>query len=276
MQTQLDENITDFVIDSMVPAKVVENYYFKKIIDDLQVNYKKKPIQVMSRFTLKRRIKQKFKNHISKLKEILNKEPKYVCTIVDIWSSKRRSFLGVTCDWILPKTFKRKSAALACRRFKGTHYDKIAEMLNAINVKYNLEPSKIVAATTDNGSNFVKAFGIFGSRNKTAKDQDDIETEEDEIEENELNENVEHLENDEKEKTIQHIVIDPRNRVDHDTEKEKENGKQLKLFLPHHLRCASHTLNLCATSDVEKTIKNCNALSLIHDRIMKKCGNYLE
>ena len=49
----------------------------------------------------------------------------HVSTTADIWSSRQRSFLGVTCHWIDTDHLVRRSAALALRRFKGKHnYEK--------------------------------------------------------------------------------------------------------------------------------------------------------
>lgn len=61
------------------------------------------------------------------------------------------------------KTWERKSAALACRRFSGTHsFENIANLLSGICDEFNLPVEKIVGSVTDNGSNFVKAFREFG------------------------------------------------------------------------------------------------------------------
>lgn len=248
-QTQLDSNITDFVIDSMVPVRVVENVCFLKLVNDLQ-DSRKKPLKVMSRFTLKNRIAEKFKKNITSLKKILSEEANYVCTTADIWSGRRRSFLGVTCHWISPKTLKRKSAALACRRFKGTHsYDKIATMLDMVNAEYDLSNSKVIATTTDNGSNFVKAFKVYGSEGDCTEDEDST-TSEDEIEESESESSGD---------------------VDYNSKNDRENEEKFELSLPNHLRCASHTLNLCVTNDLMKTIRNCHVLSSIHEKVLKKC-----
>lgn len=72
------------------------------------------------------------------------KDIKYVCTTTDVWSSKKRSFLGVTIHWINVDNFQRKSSSLACRRFRGTHsYDKIADVLQDIHLDYNFNFNKV-------------------------------------------------------------------------------------------------------------------------------------
>lgn len=55
------------------------------------------------------------------------------------------------------------SCVLVFNRFKGSHtYDKIAEMLFEVQSSFKLKYEQIVSTTTDNGSNFVKAFREFG------------------------------------------------------------------------------------------------------------------
>lgn len=69
-----------------------------------------------------------------------------------------RSYLGITVHWINSTTLKRESAALACRRIKGRHtYDILAKAINSIFLEYHIQ-NKVCCATTDSGSNFVKAF----------------------------------------------------------------------------------------------------------------------
>ena len=72
------------------------------------------------------------------------KDQLHVCTTVDVWSTKARSFLGVTVHWIDKVMLSRESAALACRRFKGSHtYDRIAELLDEIHNDFGLTHDKI-------------------------------------------------------------------------------------------------------------------------------------
>lgn len=113
--------------------------------------------------------------------------------------------------------FQRESAALACRRFKGTHsYDRIAEMIHDIYYEFNSK--KIVKVTTDNASNMVKAFSVFSQNNQTV-DLDNDDSDDDFV--------------------IQSI-----------TEKiADDSGSISEIFLPVHQRCVSHILNLLVTVD---------------------------
>lgn len=59
-------------------------------------------------------------------------------------------------------SLERKNAVLACQRFKGEHnYQAIAELLSQTFEKYEVPSSKNLSTTTDNGSNFKKAFVTF-------------------------------------------------------------------------------------------------------------------
>ncbi|KAK6321957.1 hypothetical protein J4Q44_G00067490 [Coregonus suidteri] len=85
-----------------------------------------------------------------------------IATTTDCWSARRRSFIGVTAHWIDPDNLNRCSAALACKRLRGLHtFDVLAGALNDIHSEFEIR-GKIVRTTTDNGSNFLKAFQVFG------------------------------------------------------------------------------------------------------------------
>lgn len=68
------------------------------------------------------------------------------------------AFFGVTALWLDSLTLERKTAALCCRRERGSMtYEKIAEGLEEVFLEYKVH-SKVVKVITDNGSNFLKAF----------------------------------------------------------------------------------------------------------------------
>jgi hypothetical protein len=139
-QDQFDKDITNFIIHSMVPLRTVENHFFKKIFENIGIT---KKINIPSRRNLGRKIHNLFEDTKTKIINDI-KDIKYICTTTDIWSSKKRSFLGVTAHWINVDNFQRKSSSLACRRFQGTHsYDKIANLLHDIHLEYNLNSNKV-------------------------------------------------------------------------------------------------------------------------------------
>ncbi|XP_076295239.1 uncharacterized protein LOC143216244 [Lasioglossum baleicum] len=156
-QDKFEMNVARFIIDAMIPMQIVEGAYFKKIFKELDMAKKMKPI---SRRTIGRRINKLYDETRDKIKTDLG-NVEYVCTTADIWSGKHRSFLGVTVHWIT-ENYERKSAALGCRRFRGTHsYDRIKHLLHCMHREFDLDAEKIVATVTDNASNFVKAFNTF-------------------------------------------------------------------------------------------------------------------
>ena len=66
----------------------------------------------------------------------------------------------MTVHWIDEKLLQRKNHVLACRRLIGRHtYDVLAKEISEIHWEFQIE-RKVVMTTTDNGSNFVKAFKL--------------------------------------------------------------------------------------------------------------------
>lgn len=150
-----------------------------------------------------------------------------------------------------------RSACLAVRRILGSHtYDVIAKLLEDIHEEFQLS-KKTTATVTDSGSNFVKAFRLFSTEFErpelfsqpvvptTIQDEDyseevsgfDSEVEANEgdlrqIQEEALLEDLEFFE--------LTNMLDP------------ANGICESFSLPPHRRCACHSLNLIATSDVGK------------------------
>lgn len=237
-QEQFEKNIVEYFIHSMISFRTIEDPYFLKIFTDLDIS--NTGLKLISRRTLIRRIDNYYENQINQIKSELEEVP-YVCTTIDIWSGKKRSFLGVTAHWI-KKDLKRKSVALVCQRFKGTHsFDHISELILGINRDFGLTTQKLVASVTDNGSNFVKAFRVFGVQpeNICFSGNSNSVTR--------LNES--------------------------DSEDEEKLQSEMMNLLPIHLRCCAHTLSLCATSDANKVLgAEGTILSDMHKSVIKKCN----
>jgi hypothetical protein len=123
---------------------------------------------------------------------------------------------------------------LALRRLKGSHtYDVIASLLEGIHTELGVR-RKTVRTTTDGGSNFVKAFSVFGEQSINY-DSDDNEVENDA--------DGEESSNDLSYPSHQKVHVDLNNIFNvgvHDYE------------LPRHQRCAAHALNLVSTTDADK------------------------
>lgn len=240
----------------MSPLSIVEHPSFKQLFDGFDV-------EVLSRSTLTRRISELFLERQAKIKsDLMNVQ--YVCTTADIWSAKKRSFIGVTCHWI-NDDFCRQSATLACQRFKGTHsYDRIASILEDIHIRYGLDTNKIVATVTDNGSNFVKSFKEFGVTLPAPSCMQEIAPQDIVFDNNEVDENNgsdgDEFDNQDIEEITFAVIADEKEVLD----------KQHRL--PNHLRCASHTINLICTTDCSKAINSNAVLKRRHSQAMIKCN----
>lgn len=93
-----------------------------------------------------------------------------ICLTADIWSYKNKSFLGVAGHIMDEETLTRKSYVLAFTYFPAPHnYVTIKNAFETIYKKYGIQTKRIVATVTDNGTNFMKAFNVFGSEREDLK-----------------------------------------------------------------------------------------------------------
>lgn len=133
------------------------------------------------------------------------------------------------CFFQINANFQRKSAALACRRFKGTHsYDRIAEMIHDIHCEFKLDAKNIVKVTTDNASNMMKAFSMFSQNNQTIDLDNDNDNSDNDFVIRGITELTEGIAGD--------------------------SGSISEILLPIHQRCVSHTLNLLVTMDIKAAL----------------------
>ncbi|XDV31582.1 hypothetical protein PO909_002569 [Leuciscus waleckii] len=158
-----------------------------------------------------------------------------------MWSSNNRSFLGVTIHWINQEILSICSGALACRTIIGRHtYEVLAEILQDVHRDFNIK-DKVTVTTTDNGSNFVKAFNVFAEVQRTIQDREEEDEEEEEG----------------------HTVFINVTDIFYKTEEDYS--------LPLHQRCACHTLNLVATRDIEGALTQSEAFKKVSRSTIGKC-----
>lgn len=206
-------------------------------------------IQLMSRRDLTTRIGYIYEDCVSRIVERF-RSAENVCLTADIWSSHRRSYLGVTCHWINDE-FQREAAILTCQRFTGSHnYVTISQRLEGIMKTFHIPLNKVTHIVTDNADNFLKAFREFGlesckeshlgiswdgsqgsaeSENESGSDSDDDEL----------------------------TGMGDANVTPNDAEAILSAKTEVSFKLPAHMKCASHTLNLVVTADFSKVCFKC-------------------
>lgn len=103
--------------------------------------------KIMSRYSLQQKIMKKYEIGKEDLIELLE-TVKYVCLSSDLWSHRRKSYLGVTVHFINDK-MERVSLLLTCRLFSVDHTStNIASELQAIVHEFELQ-DKVIATITD-------------------------------------------------------------------------------------------------------------------------------
>lgn len=231
-QRKVKSLVLEFIIADVQPFSLVENASFREMIAGISGGRTH-----MCRKTLMQRIERGFQNMKEAITETLQ-DVQTVCTTADIWTAHHRSFMGITCHWIEPETLDRKSAALACERIRGRHtYDVIAAKVSQIHAEFQIQ-GKVSATVTDNGSNFVKAFSEYGG----CEMDDEMDNTDD----------------------VQFADVSA-------VLQEEQEEEELNFFLPPHHRCAAHTLNLIATTDLDKAASQ-GVSRKLYRSAMSKCA----
>ena len=168
----------DMVTESLLPMSFVVQPSFKKLIHACQPGF-----ELPTRYSITNGLEKRQEASVAAVKDAMAKV-EWIATTTDCWSAHRRSYLGVTAHWLSVDSFTRESAALACQRIMGSHtYDRIAAHLKTVHSDYGIN-SKVVKTTTDNGSNFIKAFAVFAPSEDeldvSVTDMNDIFSDEDE------------------------------------------------------------------------------------------------
>ena len=147
-QAAVNKAVANLVVGALLPLRIVEVPEFQELVLTLQPNR-----HVMCRSTLRAMLVSEAAAMKEKLVSLL-KDQAYVATTTDCWSSYGRSYPR------RDRTLQRKSAYLSLRRLQGRHtFDVLAAALDDVHEEFGIR-RKVVRTTTDNGSNFVKAFEV--------------------------------------------------------------------------------------------------------------------
>ncbi len=156
-QLNVDQAVLRFIVETFQPFHVVEEESFINLVQTLQPSK-----EVMSRNKLRTRLRTKYLEMRASIKSELQ-EAEHVSATADIWTGGNRAFLGLTAHILTPKLGQR-SFAIACKRMTGRHtHDIIAKELLNILKDWGIQ-FKTVGLCTDNASNFVKAFKLYGTQ----------------------------------------------------------------------------------------------------------------
>ena len=118
---------------------------------------------------------------------------------------------------------------------------------------------KVTATVTDNGSNFVKAFSTFSSPVADSSSASSLPSPHLQDNDNDL---------DEEETTFESVS----DTLTLDREQEEDRDlTQLEYELPAHERCAAHTLNLVASSNVDKCLSSSSLSRSVYRSSFAKC-----
>ncbi|XP_042229523.1 uncharacterized protein LOC121871369 [Homarus americanus] len=250
-QSVVDKRIVDLFVCNMLPLHVVESPTFVSLIKTLNPSKTS-----MSRRTLGKKILGSHKQLEEYLIRLLKDVP-WVATTADCWSAHNKSYLGMTAQWLDPKTRKRQHAVLACSRIRGHHtFDVLSEAMVDTHYKFHLQ-DKVTRTTTDNGSNFVEVFVQFGTEAELLPD----------IPKPAADPDVEGVENVDLDADPEAGGVDEVEYISVDSALDESSG--LGLDLPVHMRCAAHTFNLIASVDADKALDSASFKSAYRKAMSK-------
>jgi hypothetical protein len=244
---EVERLILRYLVKAVKPLSEVESPEFRELLADF-AQLKPEEIKWPSRWVITSRLETTFSQAKEDLKKMLS-AVQTVCTTADGWSSRRRSYLGVTAHWLDPDTLRRRSAVLAMWRLLKRHtHDVLAAELAAVHNDFGLDVEKIVCTVTDSGSNFIKAFNVFGVAAEAEPEQsmvpDDDSSSDEDTAGSEKTEEVDDADEDFRAPLLIGDALEDHDDIDN------FRGFDDDVQLPKHFRCMAHLLNLVSKTDV--------------------------
>ena len=224
---QITNKIVNFIPETNLSFNVSRSDSFRELVNALSENELDLPGQNVFQNTLK--------EEYDKQKQIITSalaKSKKVCTTSDAWSKGGKSFLGVTGHYIDEISLKRRSFLLAFRRITGrSTYDVLGKLIHDIHTEFGLNIQKITHTVTDGGSNYCKAFRVYGTTSETpiqlendSGQEDSDEEFMDEEDNNEDDDEYIHLDND----VIAYEIDMNRMREDYDEFDHEDNSNEIE------------------------------------------------
>ncbi|XP_019748720.1 uncharacterized protein LOC109529736 isoform X1 [Hippocampus comes] len=205
-QDKARQMFTRWFVETLSPLGLCEHPYTRELFAYLSPEF-----QLMSRKILARGLDELMHKAKLEVNNLLSKQ-KWVATTADCWTVHSRAFLGMTVHWIDRPSLVRRKATLACRELKTDQL--LAEVIRDVHQEFGIV-KKVVATTTDNGTNYVAVLNAFG----------EPQEEDEEVLPGQPGDVQGHLDGED-------VDAEPR------------------VALPPHRRCSAHTLNLMATTDI--------------------------
>lgn len=255
------DKIVNFITENNLSFHVSRSDSFRELLSALC----EKDVELPGGKVFEATLKSQFDERKNFVIEALLKARK-VCTTSDAWTKGGKSFLGVTAHYIDETTLKRYSFLLVFRRIVGrSTYDVLGKLMYDIHNEFGLNLEKITHTVTDGGSNYCKAFRVFGTESPVVVQPEDDSDQEDTVTHDESMDEEDNDENDYADDDVIAYEIDMnRMREDYDELDAEDNSNEIEnseiivgpdfITLPKQMRCCSHRLNNIASRDFQKNL----------------------
>lgn len=152
---QITNAVAYYIAKDMAPIATVERDGFIRLLKTMNPRY-----QVPSRSYFTREALPKMYSEVRASLAVQLAKVSHFALTTDMWSSRTcEPYMSVTVHFI--ESWEMKTACLQTSYFPQDHTgEHIAEALQEVLKSWNLNPTRLVAVTTDNGTNVVKALQL--------------------------------------------------------------------------------------------------------------------
>ena len=236
-QTGFNKVIVEYIIKRREALTLVNNEAFRELMLSTHQN---PDLKMPTYSNVVEIVDKRFNEMMSKMRNLME-EAGHLGLTTDGWTAVKKCFLGYTVSWITPD-LKRKGFALACRRHIGrkTH-DKVGLHIYNVLLEFDLL-QKTRGMTVDGGSEYQKAFEVFGP---SAVFNEEVEEE--------LQFEGEQNANDIQSLNLEDLLSEDNNEI----------------HLPEKFDCFCHKLNRIGKSDIKCVMEEAGVLCTMFTKLKK-------